>query len=72
MERTTTKIDAGILNEVKEFTKANGYSLIWFISEAAKEKLKLMKSISKYRKVQSKYVSSMSEYLMKESNKKKK
>ena len=72
MGRTTTKIDADILNEVREFAKSNGYSVTWFLTEAAKEKLKSMKHLSKYVAVKNEYFSSMSEYLMKASNKKKK
>lgn len=60
MERTTTKIDTKVLDEVRKYAKANGLSVYWFLNEAAKEKLSNVKSgvVVKQR-----YFSSMNEFL---------
>ena len=65
MERTTTKIDTKVLDEVRKYAKANGLSVYWFLNEAAKEKLSNMKSgvVVKQR-----YFSSMNEILGKAIN----
>jgi hypothetical protein len=68
MNRVTTKIYKDVLDEVREFADANGYSIVWFISDAARQKLNAMKIEMLTRK---KYPF-ISNPQVKESNKKKK
>jgi len=76
MQTTPVRIDNGVLNMVRAHKEATGLPMQRFIEDAIVEKVgQLPVSVQEkmgLKKVKSKYVAAVGEYLMKESNKKKK